>query len=491
VADPPGIRFGTPKGRWIILITVLGSGVAFLDGTVVNVALPAIGREFHSGLDGLQWIVDAYLLTLGSAIVLGGALGDLFGRRRMFVAGLGLFALASAACGLAPSALALIAARAAQGLGGALLVPSSLAILSATFDPDDRSRAVGAWSGLGGAWTAIGPFLGGWLVDAATWRLVFLINLPVAAFTIWAALRHVPETRDEEASRHIDIPGALTISLGLGGVVYALIEGPAGGFGAAAVAAATVGLAGLLAFPLVELRSPNPMVPLEIFRSHQFTGANLTTFAVYGALGTATFLVVVHLQRDLGYSALGSGVAFLPATLMMVLFSSRAGALAQRVGPRLPMTVGPVLAGGGLLVLGQVYAGSAYWSGVLPGVLIMGAGLTLTVAPLTAAVMAAVEDRHLGVGSAINNAVARIAGLLAVALLPALSGLAAARDASAFQSGYTAAMTVAAGLCVAGGVVAALTIRRGAAVRAVPHVHASHSCGDPCLRAEIDQRATA
>ena len=491
MAAPPGIQFGTPKGRWIILITVLGSGIAFLDGTVVNVALPAIGREFHSGLDGLQWTVDAYLLTLGSVIVLGGSLGDLFGRRRVFVAGLALFALASAACGLAPSALALIAARAVQGVGGALLVPSSLAILTATFDPDDRSRAVGAWSGLGGAWTAIGPFLGGWLVDAATWRLVFLINLPAAAFTIWAALRHVPETRDELASRHLDVRGALAISLGLGGVVYALIEGPASGFGAAPIVAAVVGLAGLLAFPLVEQRSPNPMVPLEIFRSRQFTGANLTTFAVYGALGTATFLVVVHLQRDLGYSALGSGVAFLPATLMMVLLSARAGALAQRVGPRLPMTVGPVLAGVGLLVLGQVNAGSAYWSGVLPGVLIMGAGLTLTVAPLTAAVMAAVEDRHLGVGSAINNAVARIAGLLAVALLPALTGLATARDAAAFQSGYTAAMTVAAGLCVAGGVVAALTIRRGAPVRAVPHVHATHSCGDPCLRAEVDQPATA
>ena len=480
-AAAPRLRYGTARARWVLLVTILGSGVAFLDSTVVNVALPAIGREFHAGLSDLQWTLDAYLLTLGSLIVIGGSLGDLYGRRRIFVAGLVGFSLASVGCGLAPSAPGLILARAAQGVAGALLVPASLAVLSATFHPDDRGRAVGAWSGLGGVWTAVGPFLGGWLVDAASWRLVFLINVPVVAFTAWAALRHVPETRDEDAVRHVDLPGALAISAGLAGVVYALIQGPAFGFSPPVVAAGAAGVVALAAFPLLELRTSNPMVPLQMFRSRQFTGANLTTFAVYGALGTAGFLFVVHLQRDLGYTALTSGIAFLPATAVLTALSAQAGRLAQRIGPRWPMTVGPLVAAGGLALLGRVAPGSSYLTGVLPGVLVFGAGLTLTVAPLTAAVMASVEDRHLGVGSAVNNAVARIAGLLAVAVLPAAAGLATAATPVAFQAGYTRALTLSAVLCGAGGLVALATIRDGAAVRAAPHVHPSHACGDPAL----------
>ena len=484
----PQLRYGTAGARWVLLVTVLGSGVAFLDGTVVNVALPSIGREFHAGLSDLQWTVDAYLVTLGSLIVIGGSLGDLFGRRRVLISGLAGFSVASLVCGLAPSAPALILARAVQGVAGALLVPSSLAVLSAAIHPADRGRAVGAWSGLGGVWTAVGPFLGGWLVDAASWRWVFLINLPVAAFTIWAALTHVSETRDEEAVRHVDVPGALAIAAGLAGVVYALIQGPAYGFDAVTIAAGAVGVAALALFPVVERRSPNPMVPLETFRSRQFTGANLTTFAVYGALSTATFLFVVHLQRDLEYTALQSGVAFLPAMALMTALSAQSGRLAQRIGPRLPMTIGPVVAGAGLWLMGQVAPGTSYVTGILPAVLVFGAGMTLTVAPLTAAVLAAVEDRHLGVGSAINNAVARIAGLLSVAVLPAAAGLAVAATPAAFQAGYMRALTISAVLCAAGGLIAFATIRNGTRVRPAPHVHASHGCGDPALR---DQPVTA
>jgi len=480
-AAAPQLQYGTGRARWVLVVTVLGSGVVFLDSTVVNVALPSIVREFHAGLSDLQWTLDAYLLTLGSLIVIGGSLGDLYGRRRVFVIGLVGFSVASLACGLAPATPVLIAARAAQGVAGALLVPASLAVLSAAFRPEDRGRAVGAWSGLGGVWTAVGPFLGGWLVDVASWRLVFLINVPVVAFTVWAALRHVPETRDEDADRHVDVPGALAVAAGLAGVVYALIQGPAFGFGPPVVVAGVVGVAALAAFPVIEARSRNPMVPLELFASRQFTGANLTTFAVYGALGTATFLFVVHLQRDLGYSALASGVAFLPAMAVMTLLSAQAGQLAQRIGPRWPMTVGPLVAGAGLALMGRVAPGDAYLTGVLPGVLVFGAGMTLTVAPLTAAVLSAVEDRHLGLGSAVNNAVARIAGLLSVAVLPAAAGLATAATPAAFQAGYTRALTLSAVLCAAGGIVALVTIRDGRAVRAQRHVHASHACGDPAL----------
>jgi EmrB/QacA subfamily drug resistance transporter len=484
----PQLRYGTAGARWVLLVTVLASGVAFLDGTVVNVALPSIGREFHTGLSDLQWIIDAYLLTLGSLIVIGGSLGDLFGRRRVLVVGLVAFSLASLGCGLAPTATVLIVVRAVQGVGGALLVPSSLAVLSATIAHEDRGRAVGAWSGLGGVWTAVGPFLGGWLVDAATWRLVFLINLPIAAFTLWAALKHVPETRDEDANRHVDLPGALTIAVGLAGVVYALIQGPAFGFGPLTIAIGVAGVVALALFPLVELRSPNPMVPLEMFASRQFSGANLTTFAVYGALGTATFLFVVHLQRDLGYTALESGVAFLPATAIILAFSAQAGRLAQRIGPRLPMTIGPIVAGVGLALMGLVSPGTSYLTGILPAVLVFGVGLTLTVAPLTAAVLLAVEDRHLGVGSAVNNAVARIASLLAIAILPAAAGLATASTPAAFQAGYTRALMISAALCAGGGLIALVTIRDGAKVRPVPHVHATQACADPCV---LDQPAAA
>jgi EmrB/QacA subfamily drug resistance transporter len=479
------LRAGTAAGRWVIAATVLGSGMAFLDGTVVNVALPAIGRDLHSGLAGLQWILSAYLLTLGALLLLGGALGDRYGRRRVYQVGLVAFSVASAVCGLAPNLDALIVARAVQGIGGALLVPGSLALLSASFVTEDRGAAVGAWSGLAGAFSALGPFLGGWLVDAVSWRLVFLINLPIAAVTLWVVRGHVPESRDAEAAARgpLDVPGAVLATVGLAGVVFALIEGSAGGITPLVAAAGVVGAVALVAFPVVERRAAEPLVPLEVFRSRQFSGANVTTLTVYGAFGGALFLFVVQLQQDLGYSALEAGSALLPVTLLMLTLSARAGRLSQRTGPRLPMTVGPLVAGLGLLLLGRVAPGSRYLTGILPALIVFGLGLSLTVAPLTAAVMASVEERHLGVGSGVNNAVARVAGLLSVALLPLAAGLSGVDPAGpGFADGVRVALRISAVVCAFGGAVAFVSVRRAAAVRPVVQPGMSHACADPVTR---------
>ncbi len=476
-----GVRYGSAAGRWILAATVLGSGIAFLDGTVVNVALPAIGEDLDAGLSGLQWTLDAYLVTLSALLLLGGSLGDLYGRRRMFVLGLIGFTVASALCGAAPSIELLIGARALQGAGAALLVPGSLAIISASFHAEDRGRAVGAWSGLAGVSTAIGPFLGGWLIDTVSWRLIFLINVPLAAVAVVVATRHVPETRDLTSKPRPDLPGAATVSLGLAGLAYALIEG-APVMTPTTWAAAGAGLAFLAAFVLIEARRPDPMLPLEIFRSRQFTGANLTTLAVYTGLGGATFLLVLQLQLVLGYSALEAGASLLPVTVLMLALSSRAGNLAQRVGPRLPMTLGPLVVALGLVLFARVEAGSAYATSVLPSAVVFGLGLALTVAPLTATVLASLDERHLGVGSGVNNAAARVAGLLAVALLPALVGLDTGSPA-AFSAGFVDALHIAAGICVTGGGVALATIRTATPVPDTVLADVSHPCHDPC-RAE-------
>ncbi len=432
------------------------------NSTVVNVALPTISRDLHTGLSDLQWITDAYLLTLGALIILGGSLGDRFGRRRVFVFGLLSFTGASVICGAAPDTLILIVARALQGIGGALLVPGSLAIISACFVPEDRARAVGLWSGLSGVSVVIGPFVGGWLVNSVSWRAIFFINVPLAAAAVWIALRHVPETRDDTAVGRPDYVGASVVSLGLAGVVYALIDGPSNGWSTPTLVAGVAGALLLVAFPLLELRVRVPMVPLRLFASQQFSGANLMTFAVYAALSVTTFLLILHLQQDVHYSALGAGTAFLPAGLLLIVFSSRAGALAQRIGPRLPMTAGPLIAAAGLLLLAGVRSGGSYILDVFPGVVVFGIGLTFIVAPLTAAVMAAVDVRHLGVGSAINNATSRIGGLLAVAVVPAVAGLSSASSHLAgvsLNDGYTTSMRIGAGMMVVGGAIAGLTIR--------------------------------
>jgi EmrB/QacA subfamily drug resistance transporter len=477
------VRYGTPAGRWVITASVLGSGIAFLDGTVVNVALPAIGEDLGSGLAGLQWTIDGYLLTLGALLLLGGSLGDLYGRRRMFVAGLVSFTAASAVCGLAPSMGALVAARAVQGVGGALLVPGSLALLAASFAPEDRGTAVGAWSGLAGVATALGPFLGGWLVDAVSWRLVFLINVPLAAVAVFLTLRHVPESRDPDASHRPDLAGALAATVGLAGVVFALIEWPADGASPLVVLSGVVGVAALVAFPFIERTRAQPLVPLGIFRDPQFTGANATTIAVYAAFGGALFLLVLELQQVLGYSALAAGAALLPITIIMLALSARTAALSQRIGPRLPMTIGPLVVAAGLVLAAGLGPGDAYAAGVLPAVVVIGLGLALTVAPLTAAVMAAVDEHHVGVASGVNNALARIGTLLSVALLPLVAGLGDLVPGDPrYTDGVSRALLVSAGLCVVGGAVAFVTVRRGARVTPVVQPNVVHGCADPSVR---------
>jgi len=458
-----GVAFGSREGRWLVAVAVTGSGLAFLDSTVVNVALPEIGSDFGAGAGALQWVLNGYLLTLASLILLGGSLGDRIGRRRVFVIGVGIFTVASLACALAPSAGVLIAARLAQGVGGALLTPGSLAIIEASFRPADRARAIGAWSGLSGVAAALGPLLGGYLIGAISWRAIFLINLPLGAFVIWAALRHVPESLDPAAHRRLDLRGAALAALGLAGVTYALIEAPGQGASAAVVLSAAVGILGLAVFLLDERRSPNPMLPLEIFSSRQFSAANAVTFAVYAALGGFFFLLAAFLQISLGYTPVAAGAASLPVTAILLVFSARAGALAQRVGPRAPLTLGSLAMALGLVSMTAIDPGDAYVTSVLPAAAIFGAGLALVVAPVTATVLAAAETRHSGIASGVNNAVARVGGLLAVAVLPVVAGLTGEDfyDPAAMTDGFHIAMLVCAGLAALGGLLAWLTIEPG------------------------------
>jgi EmrB/QacA subfamily drug resistance transporter len=487
-----GFAFNSGAGRWVLAVSVLGSGMAFLDGTVVNVALPDIGRDLNASTAALQWMLNGYLLTLASLILLGGSLGDLYGRRRIFVVGVGVFTAASLLCAIAPTAELLVGARLLQGVGGALLTPGSLAMIEASFRPADRARAIGAWSGLGGVAAAIGPLLGGYLVDAVSWRAVFLINLPLGVFVAIAGTRHVPETRDPSAHGPLDLLGASLAALGLAGTTYALIEGAEGSPGVIAFAAGA-GVIALLAFAMVERRSRNPMLPLDIFNSKQFNAANLVTFAVYAALGGFFFLFVAFLQISLGYTPIESGAATLPVTAFMLVLSARAGGLAQRIGPRIPLTVGPLVIAAGLLLMTRIGPGDSYVSSVLPAVVVFGLGLTLVVAPVTATVLAAADARHAGMASGINNAVARVAGLLAVALLPLIAGLTGDSfyDQSSMTDGFRIAMVACAGLAVAGGVLAWLTISSdvlhaepGASGSLPTEVLDDYSCGGsgPLLR---------
>jgi EmrB/QacA subfamily drug resistance transporter len=455
------ISYASPVGRWVLAATILGSAMVFIDGTVVNVALPTIGRDLGLDFVGLQWTVNAYSLTLSSLLLLGGSLGDRFGRRRVFVIGVVWFAIASLLSGVAPQGSFLIVARALQGVGGALLTPGSLAIIEASFVPEDRSTAVGAWSGLGGVATAIGPVLGGYLVQAVSWRLAFLINLPIAALVVWIGIRHVPESRNPNAARHVDVPGAALCTIGLALLVYALMEGPGSGWPPVDVVTLLAGVAALAAFVLVELRSPGPMLPMRIFRIQQFSVVNVVTFIIYGALGGALFLLPIQLQRVVGLTPVEAGASLLPVTVLLLLLSARAGRLAQRIGPRLPMTVGPIVVGAGFLLMVRVGPGSSYVLDVLPAVLVLALGLALTVAPLTATALAAAGEENAGMASAVNNDVARTAGLMAVALLPVVVGITPETYAhpDAFSAAFHRAVVVTAGLCVLGGLLSLAGIR--------------------------------
>jgi EmrB/QacA subfamily drug resistance transporter len=461
---PARLSLDSRPGRWVLAATVLGSGIAFLDGTVVNVALPAIGRDLHADFSVLQWVLDGYLLTLGSLVLFGGALGDLFGRANVFIVGLAGFGVASAICAAAPSGATLILARAVQGVAASLLVPGSLAIVSSSFVADQRGRAIGAWSGLAGVSAAVGPFVGGLLVDQASWRWVFLINVPIVVVTVVISLRHLPRENVLVSSwrHHLDLEGAATCAVGLGLAVYALIEGPRLGFRSPAILLAAVGaVAGLAGFVVIESRRENPMLPLALFRIRDFTVANLATLVVYAALSASMFLVVLELQRVVGYTALQAGASLSPVTLLLLLLSSRMGGLVMRVGPRPLMTLGPLLAAGGLALFARIEQGVSYVTVVLPGAIVFGLGLAITVAPLTTTVLGAVPPARAGIASGVNNAVARLAGLLAVAAVPLAAGLATAGDRAdpTFTAGFQRSMLISAGLCVVGALVSWFGLR--------------------------------
>lgn len=460
MSDPSGfagVRLGTTTGRAVVLAAVLGSGMTLLDGTVVNVALHTIGEDLDASLAELQWITNGYLLSLASFILLGGSLGDRFGRRRIFVIGTIWFALASLLCGIAPTPEVLIAARVLQGAGAALLMPGSLAMIQGAFVREDRAKAIGSWSGLGSVAAAIGPLLGGTLVQYASWRWIFLINLPIAVLTVLTAQRSVPETRDPHAPRQFDVTGAVLAALALGGLTYALIEwgSPLAPWAVVVMVLAAVG------YLVDERRSDHPMLPLGIFRDRTFSAANAMTLVVYAALGAVLFFLVLQLQTVSGYGALEAGLATLPLTICMVFLAGKGGELGTRIGPRIPMTVGPLVMAGGTVLLMRVGADVNYWTDVLPGITVFGLGLALMVAPLTATVLAAAPDEHAGIASGVNNAVARAGSLLAVAALPIAVGLMGDdyADPAVFDAAYDQAALICSALLALGGAISWVTIR--------------------------------
>jgi EmrB/QacA subfamily drug resistance transporter len=499
------------SGPWILAATILGSAMAFIDGTVVNVALPQIQARLNATAIDAQWIVESYALFLAALILVGGSLGDHYGRRRIFTLGVVMFAAASVLCGLASSPEQLIVARAVQGVGGALLVPGSLAIISASFEEERRGRAIGTWSGFSGITAAIGPVLGGYLVDNVSWRAAFFINVPLAVVVLWISFGHVPESRDPDA-RRLDIPGAVLTTLALGGVVYGLIESQNSGFTDPRVLVSlALGVAALVAFVFVEGRVEEPMMPLSLFRSRNFAGANLLTLFLYAALGGSLYYLPFNLIQVHGYSATAAGSAFLPFVLITFMLSRWAGGLVVRYGAKLPLVIGPTITAAGFVLFALPGTEGSYWTTFFPAVVVMGLGMALVIAPLTTTALTSVSGRHAGLASGVNNAVSRTASLLCIPVLGIFvfmtfstqldtetkelglpqearqqleaekvdlagaevpegldSGTAAAVQRAideAFVAGYRVAMLIAAGLAVASAVVAGIMIEgKGRAV---------------------------
>jgi EmrB/QacA subfamily drug resistance transporter len=444
---PDGLALQSTVGRIALTATVAASGMAALDATIVNVALPHIGEDFDASVSALQWVLTGYLLALASLILLGGALGDHYGRRKVFLIGTVWFAAASLLCGAAPDIDVLIGARVLQGVGAALLTPGSLAILQASFRENDRAKAVGAWSGLGGVAGAIGPFLGGWLVDGPGWRWAFLLNVPVAAIVVVCTIVSVPETRDPNAARGLDVIGAGLGVATLAGATWALTEsGPRGWSDPTVIAGAILAVLGAIAFVYRMLHAADPLVPPALFRRREFTVTNLATVLLYSSIGVSFFLVAYELQVAAGWSGLQAGTALLPATLLMLLFSAQSGAIAQKIGPRLQLTVGPLVTAAGLLLLTRIGPDASWFPDVLPGAIVFGIGLVTFVAPLTATVMGSVSADHVSVGSGVNNAIARTANLAAVSVIPVVSGLTSATGASEVTDAFRMALVIAAGV---------------------------------------------
>ena len=432
----------TPKGRWILAATILGSSMAMIDGTVVNIALPALQEHMGATIADVQWVVEAYTLFLAALMLTGGALGDRYGRKRVFCIGAVFFSAASLACGLAPTMPALIAARAVQGIGAAMLVPGSLAIISACFPDAERGKAIGTWSAFTSITMSIGPLVGGALIDYASWRAIFFINLPIAAIVLWLSMRHVPESRAAE-QRRLDVPGAALATLGLGALVYGLIESSRLGFGDARIAIAlSAGVAFLVAFVIVEWKSPEPMMPLSLFRSRAFSGTNALTLFLYGALAGGLFFVPMNLIQLQGFSATGAGAAMLPSVLILFALSRWSGGLVDRIGARLPLIVGPAIAAAGFALFMLPGTEANYWTTFFPAAVVLGFGMALTVAPLTTTVMSSVDRSRSGVASGVNNAVSETSGVLAIAVF----GLAMAQVFAAKLDGKLASAPLPAGV---------------------------------------------